>query len=71
MITIDGNVCGVCGRPAETFFIHGYRCKEHVSQVMPSDAIIADKMCITIPGLSKKTEEPFMATEIIMVTDED
>lgn len=65
---IDGNICGVCGKPAVTFFVHGYRCKEHGSQREPSDAIFSDNVIMVVPGLHGKTKGPFKAHEIIMVT---
>lgn len=69
-MTVDFHekACGVCGKPAERFFVHGYRCLEHHEQTKPSDAIMGKDMIIVVPGLSKKTDEPFMAAEIIVVT---
>jgi len=38
---IDRNRCGVCGNMADTFFVHGYRCREHFMQIEPSDMVLA------------------------------
>lgn len=66
---LDGKACGVCGKPAATFFVNGYRCEEHKGQVSPSDAILTDNTILVIPGLhAKKLGEPFIASEIIMIS---
>lgn len=67
MLSLQGKNCGVCGGPADFFFVHGYRCRRHQSEKEPSDAIITPEMILVIPGLHKKGSGPFEAEEIFTV----
>ena len=52
--SLDVNVCGVCQKKANMFFVHGFRCNDHAFQKEPSDAIITNTGIFVFPNMSIK-----------------